>query len=87
MNAFVNSMEDHIDAPHLPEAKLLPEELAVAKFTPTATIDGEPVPVERAGKCSQCGEHDPRVDADLGQQPALMMKNHTARVLPLSVVA
>lgn len=42
------------------EAEFPQEEPAEADFAPTATIDGEPVPVERIPvRCSKCGKHDP----------------------------
>jgi len=48
------------------EAEFPPDEPAAAgcDFAPTATVGGEPVPVERmSGRCSRCGKHDPMVDA------------------------
>jgi phage recombination protein Bet len=48
------------------EAEFPPDEPAAAgcDFAPSATVNGEPVPVERLpGRCSRCGLHDPMVDA------------------------
>lgn len=50
---------------HYDEAELPPDEPAAAgcDFAPAATVDGEPVPVERISvHCSRCGKHDPMVD-------------------------
>ncbi|MCM2464885.1 recombinase RecT [Methanoculleus oceani] len=46
------------------EAEFPTEGPARGAFAPTVTVDGEPVPVERVSeRCSQCGLHDPMVDA------------------------
>ncbi len=44
----------------------MPADDSPREFTTTATVDGEPVPVERMpaeGKCSRCGKHDPLTPA------------------------